>query len=81
MLFFIYDDFPNQTIYVYITIVELDEDMSKDSFVHEMPVYEFRYEQIDDIYCCKLEIMEWEDRTIFFKLLVDSFSYKNLNTY
>lgn len=25
--------------------------------------------------------MEWEDRTIFFKFLVDSFSYKNLNTY
>jgi hypothetical protein len=62
-------------------VVELEEFASSTQFSADLDPIFVDYAKIDKDFCCRLSSMDWEDRSIFFKLLTDSFTYKNLNTY
>lgn len=62
-------------------VVELDDYAAQTLFAVNLdPIY-IDYARIDRDFCCRLSTMEWEDRSIFFKLLTDTFTYKNLGAF
>lgn len=73
LVFLVKDDFEAQNLSIYSKVVYLNEEMNDKKELYDNEIYIIPYQEIDIAFGSKLRALEWENRKIFFKFLIDSF--------
>ena len=69
----LHDEYEEKRVRIFSKTVMLNEDMQDEQYSHANNICIISYEEINKAFYCHLELLEWENRKIFFKYLIDSF--------
>jgi hypothetical protein len=76
LIILVKDDPDHQKINLFYRMTFIDEDFSQESFRSEITEYQFSYSSLKDNFGIQADLLEFDDKHIIFKLLVDTLTIK-----
>lgn len=80
LIILVQDDIDNQRVNLFYRMTFIDEDFAQETLRSEITEYQFSYSSLKDTFGIQVDYLEFEDKLIMFKILVDTLTIKKKKT-